>query len=39
MDIIFMNSESRITSNSHGLKDKTDLQRGEKIVVLSNLGI
>ena len=34
-----MNSENRITSNPHGLKDKTDLQRGEKIVALSNLGI
>ena len=43
MDTIFMNSERSKTSKPHVLTlkrtDKLDLRRGEKIIVLSNLGI
>ena len=41
MDTIFMNSENCKTSKAHvlilHLTDKTDLRRGEKSIVLSNL--
>ena len=43
MDTIFMNSKISKTSKSHILKlklaDKLDLKIGEKVIVLSNLGI
>ena len=43
MDIIFMNSENRKTSEPHvlilKLTDKLDLRRGEKSIALSNLSI
>ena len=43
MDTIFINSENSITSKLHifmlKLTDKSDLRRGEKSIVLSNLSI
>ena len=43
MDTIFMNSDNSKTSKTHILKlklaSKLDLQLGEKVIALSNLGI